>query len=79
MGFEPSRALQLILLVFRSTEYKELKIVVLRHERAVLCRRVKRRSLRPADRWFLAAAARTLPRASPKTPIASLAYTAQGL
>jgi putative transposase len=54
--------LQLNLLLFRSTEYKELEIVVLRHERAVLRRRVKRPPFRAADRWFLAAAARTLPR-----------------
>jgi transposase InsO family protein len=56
------RVLQLILLLFRSTEYKELEIVVLRHELAVLRRRIKRPPLRAADRWFLAAAARTLPR-----------------
>ncbi len=56
------RVLQLILLLFRSTEYKELEIVVLRHELAVLRRRVKRPSRRPADRWLLAAASRTLPR-----------------
>jgi len=56
------RVLQLILLLFRSTEYKGLEIVVLRHELAVLRRRVKRPPLRAADRWFLAAAARTLPR-----------------
>lgn len=36
------RGLQLILLLFRSTEYKEVEIVVLRHELAVLRRRVKR-------------------------------------
>jgi putative transposase len=56
------RGLQLILLLFRSTEFKELEIVVLRHELAVLRRRVKRPPLRAADRWFLAVAARTLPR-----------------
>lgn len=57
------RVLQLLLLVFRATEYKELEIVVPRHELAVLRRRVKRPPFRAADRWFLAAAARTLPRA----------------
>jgi putative transposase len=36
------RVLQLILLLSRSTEYKELEIVVLRHELAVLRRRVRR-------------------------------------
>ena len=60
VGFH--HVLQLILLLFRSTEYKELEIVVLRHELAVLRRRIKRPPLRAADRWFLAAAARTLPR-----------------
>ena len=44
------RGLQLILLLFRSTEYKEVEIVVLRHELAVLRRRVKRPPLRAADR-----------------------------
>jgi putative transposase len=56
------RVLQVILLLFRSTEFKELEIVVLRHELAVLRRRAKRPSFGVADRWFLAAAARTLPR-----------------
>jgi putative transposase len=56
------RVLQLFLLLFRSTECKELEIVVLRHERAVLRRHVGRPTFRSADRWFLAAAARTLPR-----------------
>jgi putative transposase len=56
------RGLQLILLLFGSTEYKELEIVVLRHELAVLRRRVKRPPFRAADRWLLAAAAQALPR-----------------
>jgi putative transposase len=56
------RVLQLILLLFRSTDFKELEIVVLRHELAVLRRQVKRPPFRAAARWFLAAAARMFPR-----------------
>jgi putative transposase len=56
------RVLQLLFLLFRSTEFKALEIVVLRHELAVLRRQAGRPTFRSADRWFLAAAARTLPR-----------------
>jgi hypothetical protein len=56
--------LQLAALRLRSEEFKELEIVVLRHELAVLRRQVARPELTPADRLFLAAASRLLPRTS---------------
>ena len=56
------RVLQLVALLFRSTEFKELEIVVLRHEVAVLRRHVRRLAFRSADRLFLTAASRLLPR-----------------
>jgi putative transposase len=55
--------LQVLLLSLRSEEFKELEIVVLRHELAVVRRQVARPSVQPADRAFLAAASRLLPRA----------------
>jgi hypothetical protein len=56
------RVLQLLSLRFRSTEFKELEIVVLRHELAVLRRQARRPAFRSYDRLFLAAASRMLPR-----------------
>ena len=56
------RVLQLVSLLFRSADSKELEIVVLRHELAVLRRQVHRPTFRPADRWFLAAASHLWPR-----------------
>jgi putative transposase len=54
--------LQLVLLRPRSEGFKELEIVVLRHELAVLRRQVDRPHLRPSDRLLLTAASRLLPR-----------------
>jgi putative transposase len=47
----------------RSDEFKELEIVVLRHELVVLRRQLARSELNASDRVFLAAASRLLPRA----------------
>ncbi len=54
---------QLLLLRPRSEDFKELEIVVLRHELSVLRRQAGRPQLRSSDRVFLAAASRLLPRA----------------
>jgi putative transposase len=56
------RVLQLIFLLSRSAEFKELEIVVLRHDLTVLRRQARRPAFRSADRLFLAAASRMLPR-----------------
>jgi transposase len=50
------------LLRARSQRFKELEIVVLRHELAILRRQPSRPALGPADRAFLAAASRLMPR-----------------
>jgi len=53
---------QLVLLGRRSQGFKELEIVVLRHELAVLRRQTRRPQLTTTDRVFLTAASRLLPR-----------------
>ena len=53
---------QLVFLRRRSQDFKELEVVVLRHELAVLRRQTSRPQLTTADRVFLAAASRLLPR-----------------
>ena len=58
------RTLELVALACRSRDFKELEIIVLRHELAVLRRQVARPDLRAADRVFLAAASRLVPRAN---------------
>ena len=57
------RALELLLLCFQSADAKEIEILVLRHELAVLRRQHPRSRLQPTDRALLAALSRLLPRA----------------
>ena len=54
--------LQLLVLRTRSEEFKELEIVLLRHELLVLRRQAGRPQLRTSDRLLLTAASRLLPR-----------------
>ena len=58
------RALAVAALRLRSREFKELEIVVLRRELAVLRRQISRPRLDERDRVFLAAAGQLLGRAS---------------
>jgi hypothetical protein len=53
----------LLALRFRSNNLKDLEILVLRHEIAILRRRTPRPAIMPTDRVFLTAASRLLPRA----------------
>jgi putative transposase len=59
-----SRLLQLVVLLGRSERSKELEILLLRHELAILRRERRRARLRPVDRAILAAFARALPRSA---------------
>jgi putative transposase len=56
------RVLSALVLRLRSKDYKELEIIVLRQEVAILRRPVHRPETRPVERAFLAAASRALPR-----------------
>src|SRR5437899_11250198 len=57
------RILQLAVLHVRSNDFKDLEIVVLRHDLASLRRGTRRRAVTWTDRLFLVAASRFLPRA----------------
>ena len=57
-----SRLFQLVVLLGRSERSKELEILLLRHELAILRRQPRRAQLRPVNRAILAELARALPR-----------------
>jgi putative transposase len=54
------RLFQLVVLLCRSERSKELEILLLRHELAILRRQPRRAPVRPVDRALLAALARAL-------------------
>jgi putative transposase len=58
------RLLQLVVLLCRSERSKDLEILVLRHELAILRRQPRRAPARRVDRAILAALARALPRSA---------------
>jgi putative transposase len=57
------RSIQLLAQLARGDAAKDLEILVLRHQLAVLCRQTPRPRLEPNDRALLAAVSRALPRA----------------
>jgi putative transposase len=57
------RSIQLLVLLARGDAAKDLELLVLRHQLAVLHRQTPRPKLEPADRALLAAVSRVLPRA----------------
>src|SRR5271165_3623087 len=73
------RVLGLAVLVFRTDLAKDAELLVLRHENAVLRRHGSRARYEPADRIWLAALARLIPRnrwpdVFPVTPATLLAW-----
>jgi putative transposase len=56
------RLLELMVLCRRSTDAREVEILVLRHQLAILRRQHPRPQLQPQDRALLAALSRLLPR-----------------
>jgi hypothetical protein len=63
------RLVQLVVLLCRSERSKEVEILLLRHELAILRRQRRRAPVRPVDRAILAALARALPRSAWGKPV----------